>query len=287
MELIAILTGVISSKQIVARIKGEINKDITSIKAGGILPCLGIVKIGNDPASEQYFNAKIKRASEFGVETRILTLEADVSQERVNSEVRKISDDPDVHGVIVESPVPGYLNSHEFINLIPPEKDVDGATFVNLGKLMSGEPCLSPATPMSVMEFMSEIGVPAGVSVAIINRTITVGKPLSMMLLSRNYTPIICHSKTNDLKNVCRNSDVIVSAAGKPSLIGPEFVHDTSVVIDVGINIVDGKLVGDADFENIKDKVSAITPVPGGVGAVTSLMIFKNLLDAIKMQGLV
>lgn len=282
-----IITGVISSKQITSRIKAEIIKDVSSIKSGGLSPCLGIVRIGDDPASEQYFNAKIKRANEFGVETTILTMEADVSQERVNSEVRKIADDPDVHGIIVESPVPGHLNAREFVNLIPPDKDVDGATFVNLGKLMSGESCLLPATPLAVMEFMSEIGVPVGSTVAVINRTITVGKPLSMMLLANNYTPIVCHSKTKDLRNICLNSDVIVSAAGKPGLIGSEFVKDGSIVIDVGINVVDGKIVGDADFDNIKDKVSAITPVPGGVGSLTSLMIFKNLIKAIRMQGLV
>ena len=287
MELIGIINGVISSKQIATKIKADIKSSIASLKNSSISPCLGIVKIGEDPASEQYFNAKLRRASEFGVETKILMLESDVSQERVNSEVRMIALDPDVHGVIVESPVPKQLNYHEFINLIPSEKDVDGVTYANLGRLMSGEASLRPATAASVMEFISEIGVPQGSVVAIINRTLTVGKPLSMMLLSNNFTPMVCHSKTLRLKDLCRSSDVIVTAAGKPGLITADFVRPESVVIDVGINVVGDKIAGDADFENIKDKVSAITPVPGGVGSLTSLMIFRNLVSAISMQGIV
>lgn len=279
------MTEIIKAKPIVENIKKNITERVAEAREKGISPALAIVRVGNDPASEFYFNAKLKRAAEFGIETRAITLEEEASKEDVYTYVDKLSADPAIHGVMVEAPVPGHLDYKEIVNRIPWEKDVDGATFQNLGRLMSGQKCLVAATPLAVMEYLKYIELEQGSQVAVINRTITVGRPLSQLLLNSSYTPVVCHSKTKNIREICRNSDVVVVAAGKASFLTKDFVSESSVIIDVGINSVNGKMVGDADRDALTDYVKVLTPVPGGVGSLTSLLIFENLLDAIDYQN--
>ncbi len=278
------MTEIIKAKVIADQIKARIIEEVGLARKGGISPALAIIRIGKDPASEYYFNAKIKRASELGIETRTLTLEESVLREDVFSHIERLSNDPTIHGIIVESPVPEHLDYKEIVNRIAWQKDVDGATFENLGRLMSGQDCLVAATPLAVMEYIKHIGLESGSRVVVINRTITVGRPLSQLLLNSNFTPIICHSRTIGIDELCRNADAIVVAAGKPAFLKRNMVNENSIVIDVGINSVGGRITGDADSESLNNHVRILTPVPGGVGSLTSLIIFANLMTAIKYQ---
>lgn len=279
------MTEIVRAKPIAEGLKNEIVERVRKAREEGTTPALAILRIGDDPASEFYFNAKLKRAAEFGVETRAVTLDEKVTEEDVFEYVDKLSGDPSIHGVMVEAPVPGHLDYREIVNRIPWNKDVDGATYQNLGRLMSGQKCLAAATPLAVMEFLRYIKPGQGSMVAVINRTITVGRPLSQLLLNSHYTPVVCHSKTQNLDRICRSADVVVVAAGKPSFLTKDMVTENTVVIDVGINSVDGKMKGDADSESLNSFVKAITPVPGGVGSLTSLIIFENLLTAMEYQN--
>lgn len=279
------MTEIIKAKPIVENLRKDIIERVGNARKRGISPALAIIRIGNDPASEFYFNAKLKRAAEFGIETRAITMDSESSREDVFSYVDKVSQDPAIHGVMVEAPVPEHLDYKEIVNRIPWQKDVDGATFQNLGRLMSGQKCLVAATPLAVMEYLRYIGLEQGSQVAVINRTITVGRPLSQLLLNSNFTPVICHSRTQNIGAICKGADAVVVAAGKPRFLGREMVNEHSVVIDVGINSVNGKIAGDADLEALNNYVRILTPVPGGVGSLTSLLIFENLLDAIQYQS--
>ncbi len=276
--------AIIGAKPLLENIKGRIVQSIQEERRKGNSPAMAIVRIGKDPASEFYFRAKLKRGSELGVETRTITLDEEASASEVQEHIDRVVKDPTIHGIIVESPVPGHLDYKSIVNRIPWYKDIDGASYENLGRLMSGMPSLVAATPLAVMEYVSSLEIPQGSTFAVINRTITVGRPLSQLLLNSNYTPIVCHSKTKDIKALSKSSDVVVVAAGRPDFLGKDMVNENSVVIDVGINSVNGKMAGDAKFDEIKDIVKTITPVPGGVGSLTSTLIFSNLLQAMAYQ---
>ena len=279
------MTEILEAKPITASIKNDIKQKILEARESGISPAMAIVRIGKDPASEFYFNAKLKRASEFGVETRALTLDENVDAEEVDGYIRELASDRNIHGIIVEAPVPSHLDYKHIVNGIPWYKDIDGATYESLGRLMSGEDCLVAATPLAVMEYLRHIGLEPGSLVAVINRTITVGRPLSQLLLNASYSPVVCHSKTRNLKEICQKSDAIVVAAGRPGFLTRDMAGPHSIGIDGGINSVNGKIKGDADFESLNSYVRMITPVPGGVGSLTSLIIFANLMLAIQYQN--
>lgn len=275
---------VIGAKPIMKYLKDDIVQKVAEARSLGISPAMAIIRIGKDPASEFYFNAKIKRAMEFGVETRTITMDENAPEKEVIGHIDDLAADSSVHGIMIEAPVPSHLDYKQLVNRIPWYKDIDGATFENLGRLMSGQKCLVAATPLAVMEYIRYMGIEQGSMVAVINRTITVGRPLSQLLLNSNFTPVVCHSKTKNIGGIVRGSDAVVVAAGKAGFLTRELVDSESIVIDVGINSVDGKIAGDADFESLKDYVKAITPVPGGVGSLTSLLIFSNLLLSINYQ---
>jgi methylenetetrahydrofolate dehydrogenase (NADP+)/methenyltetrahydrofolate cyclohydrolase len=261
------------SDSIAERIKREIEKQ-------GNAPKLSVIRIGKDAASASYFKAKIRKGHDLGVVVDAHSLPPETSAKEAADLIDSLAADPGVDGIMLENEVPEHLSYVELANRIPYWKDVDGATYSSLGRLMSGAPCLAPATPLAVMEFMKAMQVPQGSSVAIINRTITVGKPLSMLMLSSNYTPFILHSRSLRIHEITRSCDVIVVAAGHPGFLTSDYVTDGTSVIDVGINSRDGQITGDADFEKLAPLVRAITPVPGGVGAVTSTMVFSNLMAA-------
>ncbi len=265
------------SDSIAERIRNEIGNQ-------GNPPKLSVIRIGKDAASASYFRAKIRKGHDLGIEVDAHSLPPETSAKEAADLMDSLAADPEVDGIILENEVPEHLSYVELANRIPFWKDVDGATYASLGRLMSGAPCLAPATPLAVMEFMRAMQVPQGSSVAIINRTITVGKPLSMLMLSSNYTPFILHSRSLKIHEITRSCNVIVVAAGHPGFLTPEYVTESTSVIDVGINSKDGQITGDADFEKLSPIVRAITPVPGGVGAVTSTMVFSNLMAARKLK---
>ncbi|MEM0156627.1 MAG: bifunctional 5,10-methylenetetrahydrofolate dehydrogenase/5,10-methenyltetrahydrofolate cyclohydrolase [Thermoplasmataceae archaeon] len=273
----AIYEGKTISDRIAEWIRNEIERQ-------GKSPKLSVIRIGKDAASSSYFRAKIRKGHDLGLAVDAHSLPPETTAAEAADLIDSLSADPEVDGIMLENEVPEHLSYVELVNRIPYWKDVDGATYASLGRLMSGEPCMAPATPLAVMEFMKAMQIPQGSSVAIINRTITVGKPLSMLMLSSNYTPFILHSRSLRIHEITRSCDVIVVAAGHPGFLTAEYVTDRTSVIDVGINLTGGQITGDADLENLLPLVRAITPVPGGVGAVTSTMVFSNLMAAGKLR---
>lgn len=274
----------LDGKQIADSISLEIGRRVSLFTDRGIVPTLSIVRIGNDPASQSYFRSKIRKAKQLGLKVDSHELPDDTSMREAREIVESLVNDHNVHGILIENVVPDQINYVDLVNLIPYWKDVDGASFQSLGRIVSGSPALAPATPLAVMEFIRRSGIPEGGLVAVINRTITVGKPLAMMLLSSNLTPVIMHSRTRDLKKISSSADAVVVAVGRPGFLTRDYVNSNSAVIDVGINSRDGGILGDADFADLSGYVRAITPVPGGVGAVTSTMVFLNLLKGMEMS---
>ncbi len=250
------------------------------VEALGFQPGLAIVRVGGDPASEVYVNSKLKRAGEVGISGTEHHLPETATEDDVLELVHKLNTDPLVHGFIVQLPLPPHLDADRILDLIYPEKDVDGLHPQNLGKLVGGNPTFVPATPMGVMEMLSHYKIDvAGKNVVVVGRSSMVGKPMAALLLNANATVEICHSKTRDLGEHTKRAEILVVAVGKPKLITEDMVREGAAVIDVGINRVDGKLVGDVDFEKVKEK-ARVSPVPGGVGLLTVACLLKNVLKA-------
>lgn len=245
-----------------------------------VAPQLVVVLVGNDPASKVYVGKKEKTAVKVGMRSRVIRLEEETTETQLLSLIDELNQDDDVTGILVQLPLPSHIDEKKVICAIDPQKDVDGFHPVNLGRLLAGDPGVVPCTPKGIMEFFDHYEIPLeGKSVVIVGRSNIVGKPLVPLFLMRNATPTICHSRTRDLVEVCSRADVLVAAIGRAKFITADFVKQGAVVIDVGINRVEGKLCGDLDFESVKSKCSAITPVPGGVGPMTVSMLLENTLE--------
>lgn len=239
--------------------------------------CLAVVLIGNDPASEVYVRNKVKGCEAANIKSLSFTLPDTTTQKEAEELVSSLAADDGVDGILVQLPLPEGLDEAKLLNLIPPEKDVDGFHPVNVGNLLLGKEAVVSCTPMGVMNMLHEYGIEtAGKNAVVIGRSNIVGKPMAMLLLKENATVTICHSKTKNLKEICKNADILVAAIGRAEFVTADMVKDGAVVIDVGINRADGKLKGDVDFENVKDKASYITPVPGGVGPMTITTLLEN-----------
>ncbi len=245
---------------------------------------LHIVMVGNDEASMVYAKSKIKVLKKMGMHGELHRFNENVEENTVISFIDELNERDDVHGIMVEFPLPHHIDSLKIRSAISPLKDVDGMNPVNYGYLLLGKEILTPNTPRAVIHILENITELRGKDVAIINRTPVVGKPLALMLLNRDATPIIMHSKTHNLAEKTRNADIVVVAVGKPGFLKEDMVKKDAIVIDVGINVIDGKLVGDADLEKLANKAK-ITPVPGGVGSVTTACLVENLVKAAKLQG--
>ncbi|SMD31281.1 bifunctional methylenetetrahydrofolate dehydrogenase/methenyltetrahydrofolate cyclohydrolase FolD [Picrophilus oshimae] len=272
-----IIDGVKISETKMERLKNEIEK----IKNTGINPKMKIILIGNDYGSIVYSKAKMRRGSKLGIDVDLDRYDS-ISREDLIKLLKRYSKSDDIHGIMIETPVPG-INYYDVVNEIPFYKDVDGMTSYNLGNLYLKNEFIAPATARAVVDILDYINIKSG-NVAIINRSPVVGRPLSMMLLNRDFTVTVCHSKTVNIKEITRSSDIVVVAVGKPNFLDRSYVSDKNIIIDVGINYLNGKTCGDADYENIKDYVNAITPVPGGVGPVTATDIFENFINGLKYQ---
>ena len=286
----------LDGKQTAAAIRAELKAQVEQIVAQGQrAPKLAVVIVGHNPASETYVNNKIKACAEVGIEAEKVALEESVNQDQLMAQVMRLNQDPSVDGFIVQLPLPDHINEAAVLSMIDYRKDVDGLTPENVGRTVQGLPSILPATPKGIRELLSRYHIPTeGKHVVVIGRSNIVGKPVAMLLMQKPYlslpgmsaaslgdaTVTICHSKTQDLAAICRTADIIIVAAGSPKLLTADMVKQGAVIVDVGINRVDGKLVGDVDFENVAKKASYITPVPGGVGPMTIASLLQNTLQA-------
>lgn len=247
----------------------------------GIVPGLAVVLVGEDPASQIYVRNKGLACEKIGIHSKTIRMDENSSQDGVLSVIDELNADPTIHGILVQLPLPRHLDERAVLARILPEKDVDGFHISNAGKLFSGQEGVVPCTPKGIIHMLKQGGVElAGREAVVIGRSNIVGKPAAMLLLNENCTVTICHSKTKDLKEHCKRADVLVAAIGKPKFVTADMIKPGAAVVDVGINRVDGKVVGDVDFEAVKEIAGYITPVPGGVGKLTISMLMENTLEA-------
>jgi methylenetetrahydrofolate dehydrogenase (NADP+)/methenyltetrahydrofolate cyclohydrolase len=274
----------IDGRSIAAQIQDELRREAASLRAAGAAPCLAMVLAGDDPASHRYVRGKARVAESLGIETRDHLLPASVSQAHLLALVQSLNQDPQVHGILVQMPLPGGLQAREVLHAVRPEKDVDGLHPLNLGNLLKGSTPMPPCTPAGVLELLRRTGVELrGKRAVVVGRSDLVGKPTAILLLHEHATVTVCHSRTIDLEAECRRAEVLVTAIGRARLITAGHVRPGAVVIDVGQNQENGCLVGDVDFEAVRHLAAAITPVPGGVGPMTVTMLMKNTLAAARM----
>lgn len=279
---------IIDGKKVSAQVKEEVRKQTLELKEmHGIIPGLAVVIVGDDPASRVYVNNKKKACEVVGFMSEEYALPASTTQEELLELVNTLNNKSDINGILVQLPLPEHLDDKAVIEAINPQKDVDAFHAVNVGKIMLGEYDFLPCTPSGVMEMLHAYDIPvSGKNCVVIGRSNIVGKPMAMLLLHENGTVTICHSRTQNLTEVCKEADILVAAVGKPKFVTADMVKEGAVVIDVGMDRDEnGKLCGDVDFENVKDKCSYITPVPGGVGPMTISTLMKNTLKACKIQN--
>lgn len=280
---------VIDGKVISKEIKDKVRQEAEGLKKRGVTPGLAAVLVGENPASVIYVRNKRKACEESGIYSEGHTLPESTSQSELLGLIERLNQDPKIHGILVQLPLPKQINSEVILNTISPFKDVDGLHPYNVGKLMMGDPVFVPCTPAGVMAMLDYHKIPIeGRTAVVVGRSNLVGKPVAMLLMHRNATVTICHSKTRDLPEVCRRADILVAAMGRAKFITGDMVKDGAAVIDVGINrLDDGKLVGDVDYDATSKRAGWITPVPGGVGPMTIAMLLQNtLLSAKRSAGI-
>lgn len=263
---------------VVNAISEDLKNKVEELKAKNIVPTLAVVRVGAREDDLSYERGIIKRFSGVGAEVKICELPEDVTQEAIEETVKELNESEKIHGILVFRPLPKHLSEERINNIISPEKDVDCSTLVNMAQVFAGDSrAYPPCTPQAVVELLKYYEYDlSGKKVVIVGRSMVVGKPLAMLMLKENATVTVCHTRTKDLKAECRNADIIVACAGVAKLIDGDYVTQGQTVIDVGIHEVDGKLCGDVDFEAIENTVSAATPVPGGVGTVTTSILLKH-----------
>ena len=276
----------INGKELAKKIREELKIEVNSLRKEGIIPKLAVIMVGNDKASEVYVRNKSKACNEIGIEFEEFLLDSNIEQEELIDLIKKLNNRKDVHGILLQSPIPEHLNIREAFDTIDYKKDVDGFNPVNIGKLAIGEDAFISCTPYGVIKMLEEYNIEIeGKRAVVIGRSNIVGKPLIQCLLNKNATVTICHSKTKNIAEITKEADILIAALGKPKFVKENMVKENAVVIDVGINRnEEGKLVGDVDFENVSKKASYITPVPGGVGPMTIAMLMNNVVKAAKQK---
>lgn len=282
------MAKIIDGKALAGRIRQELKTEAAELKAKGIKPGLAVILVGNNPASKVYVNAKGKACEEVGINSLQHNLPEDAKQEELVSLIQRLNNDSDVHGILVQLPLPAHIDEEAAIEVILPSKDVDGFHPFNVGRLVIGKPCLKPCTPFGIMKLIESEGLEiSGKHAVVVGRSNIVGKPVAMMLLQKHATVTICHSRTKNLSDVTRQADILIAAVGRPKMVKGDWIKKGAIVIDVGVNrLENGSLAGDVDFEEVKDIAGAITPVPGGVGPMTIAMLLNNTVEAAKRQGL-
>lgn len=280
------MSRIINGKEISTAVKEHIKKEVEALKNQGVTVGLAVIMVGDDPASEIYVSNKKKACEALGIVSEEYVLPENTAEEELLSLIKTLNGKKNINGILCQLPLPRGLDEKLIINSISPEKDVDAFHPQNVGRIMIGDYDFVPCTPAGIMEMLKYEGInPAGKTCVVIGRSNIVGKPMAMLLLHADGTVTVCHSKTENLKDICRTADILVAAVGKPGFVTADMVKDGAVVIDVGMNRVNGKLCGDVDFDNVKDKAFAITPVPGGVGPMTIAMLMQNTLTAAKRQN--
>ena len=278
------MAQLIDGKLISTQIKDELKLEVAALKEKGVIPCLAVIQVGNDPASSVYVNNKKKACAYIGIESLSYELEEAVSQEELLSIIDELNHNEMVHGILVQLPLPKHIDEESVIKAISPEKDVDGFHPETVGNMCIGSKGFLPCTPAGVIQLLKRSNIDiCGKECVVVGRSNIVGKPMALLLLRENGTVTIAHSKTNDLKEITKRADILIAAVGKPKFITSEYVKEGAVVIDVGIHRnEDNKLCGDVDFDDVIDKVSAITPVPGGVGPMTIAMLMNNCVETVR-----
>lgn len=274
---------IISGLEVSSKIKEELIKEIQHLKKRNIYPCLSTILVGDDPASSIYVRNKHRACTEVGIETKDNAINSSIDEKKLIELIKTLNEDESVHGILLQLPLPDHINQFNVINAIEPQKDIDGLTYYNAGLLLNKQPSFIPCTPLGVMELLKYYNVELkGKDTIIVNRSILVGKPLSLLLLDKDATVMICHSNTKNLPDKIRNSDIVITAVGNRKFftLTADFVREDAVVIDIGISRTNGKVIGDVDYENVSKKASLITPVPGGVGPMTIAMLLKNTVFA-------
>lgn len=276
----------LNGKELAKRMKDSMKLEVSALSDKGAAPGLAVVIVGEDPASKIYVKNKRRDCEEVGIRSFEYALPEETTEEQLLGLIDALNEDKSVNGILVQLPIPKHLNEDKVIRRIRSDKDVDAFHPYNVGELMIGRPVFAPCTPAGVMELIKDAGLDVtGKHCVVVGRSNIVGKPMSMLMLHANATVTVCHSRTKDLKAVCREADILVAAIGKAGFITKDFVKEGAIVIDVGINRTsDGGMTGDVDFEGVSRIASAITPVPGGVGPMTRAMLLKNTITACKMH---
>lgn len=272
---------IIDGKSIAKELRESLAPRVAALKEQGITPGLTVIVVGDDPASAIYVRNKERACVKLGMNSQVLRFPAETTQEEILNTVRLLNQDDSVHGILVQLPLPRHIDEQAVLRAIDPDKDVDGFHAMNAGRLMNGEPGFVACTPKGVMRLLEVSGVELdGKNAVVVGRSNIVGKPMALLLLQKNCTVTIAHSHTQDLTAVTRSTDILVVAVGRAGFITGDMIKPGAAVMDVGINRVDGKVVGDVDFESAKEVASCITPVPGGVGAMTIAMLMENTVEA-------
>lgn len=280
------MAKIIDGKAISTAIKDELKEKVSAYRAQGIEITLAVVKVGNDPASAVYVRNKEKACEYVGITSKTLALPEETTEEELLATVQELNEDAGINGILVQLPLPKHIDESKILLAIDSKKDVDGFHPVNVGKMVIGEDTFLPCTPAGIIEMLKRSDVAIeGKECVVIGRSNIVGKPMSMLMLKENATVTIAHSRTRDLKTVTNRADILIAAIGKAKFVTSDYVKDGAVVIDVGMDRdEDGKLCGDVDFADVESKVSAITPVPGGVGPMTVTMLLVNCLKSVELQ---
>ena len=273
---------IIDGKALAAATKAEAAAEAAALKVQGIEPCLAVILVGENPASQVYVRGKVKDCGECGIKSLELRMPETTTQGELLAKIAELAADKTVNGILVQLPLPKQIDERAVIDAIPPEKDVDGFSPVNVGRMQTGQPCFLPCTPAGCIRMIESTGTKIdGKNAVVIGRSNIVGKPAALLLLAKNATVTVCHSHTANLKEICANADILVAAVGRAGFVTGDMVKPGAVVIDVGINVDEnGKLCGDVDYDTILEKAQAATPVPGGVGAVTTAVLAKHLVRA-------
>ncbi|UCG53784.1 MAG: bifunctional methylenetetrahydrofolate dehydrogenase/methenyltetrahydrofolate cyclohydrolase FolD [Candidatus Latescibacterota bacterium] len=286
---------ILDGKKIASEVKEEVKREVERLGEGA-RPCLTLVQVGDDPASTVYVRSKVKMSDYCGIESRHLHLPENIAEEKLLGTLRELGEDPGVHGILLQLPVPAHIDQDRALLTINPEKDVDGFHPVSMGLLAAGKPRFVPCTPLGIRELLLRHDVEiSGKHVVVVGRSIVVGKPLALLMMLKgegaNATVTVCHSRTPDIPALTRSADIVVTAMGRPKFLTADMVSEGSVIVDVGINRVEDKtakkgyrLVGDVDFDAVAEKAAFITPVPGGVGPMTVAMLMANTLKAYSLQ---
>ena len=280
------MAKLLTGKEVADKITEELKLEVENLKEKNIFPKLSILRVGANSSDLAYERGALKRMEKCGIETDVVEFPKDVTQETFLKKLEEINKDSNVHGILIFRPLPKQLNEEEIKYFISPEKDVDCLSTINIGKVIEGDNTgFPPATPAAVMEMLKYYNIPMeGKNAVVLGRSLVVGKPMSMLLLGENATTTICHSRTQNLEKISREADILVAAVGRPKMIDKNYVSEKSIVLDVGINVDDeGNLCGDVDFDQCKDICSMITPVPRGVGSVTTSVLAKHVVKATKI----